>query len=50
MSLNQVELALKDATSKSRKLVSMYQFDPIWIVFEKKIKTSHVKIFFRFLV
>ena len=27
MSLNQVELALKNATSKSRTLVSMYQFD-----------------------
>ena len=29
MSLNQVELALKDATSKSRTPVSIYQFDPI---------------------
>ena len=27
MSLNQEELALKNATSKSRTLVSMYQFD-----------------------
>ena len=27
MSLNQVELALKNATSKSRTPVSMYQFD-----------------------
>ena len=30
MSLNQLELALKIATSKSRTPVSMYQFDPIW--------------------
>ena len=29
MSLNQAELALKNATSKSRTPVSMYQFDPI---------------------
>ena len=29
MSLNQVELALKNATSKSHTPVSMYQFDPI---------------------
>ena len=50
MSLNQVELALKNATSKSRSPVSMYQFDPIWIVYEKKIKPSHVQIFFHFLV
>ena len=28
-SLNQVELALKYATSKSCTLTSMYQFDPI---------------------
>ena len=35
MSLNQVELALKNATSKSRTLVSLYYFDPIWIVYEK---------------
>ena len=28
MSLNQVELASKNATSKSRTPVSMYQFDP----------------------
>ena len=28
-SSNQVELALKNATSKSRTPVSMYQFDPI---------------------
>ena len=33
--LIQVELALKQATSKSRTPVSMYQFDPIWIVYEK---------------
>ena len=35
MSLIQVELALKDATSKLRTPVSMYQFDPIGIVYEK---------------
>ena len=29
MSLIQVELALKQATSESRTPVSMYQFDPI---------------------
>ena len=29
MSLTQVELALKQATSKSRTPASMYQFDPI---------------------
>ena len=29
MLLNQVELVLKNATSKSRTPVSMYQFDPI---------------------
>ena len=35
MSLIQVELALKQATSKSRTPISMYQLDPIWIVYEK---------------
>ena len=35
MSLIQVELALKQAIFKSRTPVSMYQFDPIWIVYEK---------------
>ena len=35
MSSIQVELALKQATSKSRTPLSMYQFDPIWIVYEK---------------
>ena len=29
MSLNQVELALKNATSKSRTPVSMHQFNPV---------------------
>ena len=29
MLLSQVELALKNATSKSRTHVSMYQFDPM---------------------
>ena len=31
MSLNQVELALKNATSKSNTSVSMYQFDPAYL-------------------
>ena len=35
MSLNQLELALKNATSKSRTPVSMYQFDPFLIVYDK---------------
>ena len=35
MSLNQLELALKNKTSKSRIPVSMYQFDPFLIVYEK---------------
>ena len=35
MSLIQVELALKQVTSKSRTPVSMYQFDPIEIVYKK---------------
>ena len=35
MSLIQVELALKQATSKLRMPVSMYQFEPIWIVYAK---------------
>ena len=35
MSLIQVELALKNAASKSRTPVSLYQFDPIWIGYEK---------------
>ena len=35
MSLVQVELALKQATSQWRTVVSMYQFDPIRIVYEK---------------
>ena len=32
LSSNQVELALKNATSKSRTPVFMYQFDPIGLV------------------
>ena len=35
MSLIQVELALKQATSESLTPVSMYKFDPIWIVYDK---------------
>ena len=33
--LNQLELALKNTTFKSRTPVSMYQFDPFLIVYEK---------------
>ena len=50
MSSNQVELALKNATSKSRTPVSMYQFDPIWIVLWEIIKTSHGQIFLFFSI
>ena len=35
MSLNLLELALKDTNSKSRTPVSMYQFDPFLIVYDK---------------
>ena len=42
MSLNQVELALKNTTFKSCTPVSMYQFEPMWIVYEKY--TTHVQI------
>ena len=35
MAPDQVELALKNATSKSRTPVSMYQFDRFWLVSEK---------------
>ena len=35
MSLNKLELALKNTTSRSRTPVSMYQFDPFLIVYEK---------------
>ena len=35
MSLIQVESALKQVTSESRTPVSMYQLDPIGIVYEK---------------
>ena len=35
MSLNQVELALQNGSSKSRTPVSVYHFDPICIVYEK---------------
>ena len=48
LSSNQVELALKNATSKSRTPVSMYQFDPIGLVLLEIIKTSHAQIFFVF--
>ena len=45
MSLNQVELALKNAISKSRTPVSMYQFDPIRILYEKKLKLPTYRFF-----
>ena len=38
MSLNQAELTLKDSTSESRTPVFVYQFDPMEIVNEKKLK------------
>ena len=44
MLLNQVELALKITAFKSHTPISIYQFDPIWILWEI-IKTSHVQIF-----
>ena len=47
MSLNQVELALKNVTSKSRTPVSIYQFDPILnSIWQIILKTFHVQIFF----
>ena len=48
LSSNQIELALKNAASKSRTPVSMYQFDPIGLVLLEIIKTSHAQIFFVF--
>ena len=50
LSSNQVELALKNATSKSRTPVSMYQFDPIGLVLLEIIKTSHAQIFLLFSI
>ena len=35
MLLNQLELALKNTTFKSRTPVSKYQFDPFLIVYDK---------------
>ena len=47
MSLIQVELALKQAVFKSRTPLSMYQFDPIWIVYEwLKLPTDRFFLFF----
>ena len=40
-----VELALKNATSKSGTPVSMYQSDPIGIVYEKKLKLPTYRFF-----
>ena len=45
MSSVQVELALKNATSKSGTPVSMYQSDPIGIVYEKKLKLPTYRFF-----
>ena len=45
ISLNQVELALKNAASKSRTPVSMHQFDPIGIACEKKLKLPTYRFF-----
>ena len=35
MSSDQLELALKNTTSKSRTPVSTYQFDPVLVVYEE---------------
>ena len=48
MSLNQLELALKNTTFKSRTPVSMYQFDPFFNSVREIIKTSHTQIFLFF--
>ena len=50
MSLIQVELALKQAPSESRTPVSMYQLDPIWIVYEKKFKLPTYRFFLFFSI
>ena len=46
MSLNQVELTLKDATSKSRTPSFMYQFDSMGIVNEKHRHAKRARVFF----
>ena len=52
MSSNQLELALKNKTSKSRIPVSMYQFDPFLIVYEKllKLPTHRFFLFFSIII
>ena len=50
MSLNQLELALKNTTFKSRTPLSMYQFDPFFNSIWEIIKTFYTQIFFCFLV
>ena len=50
MSLNQVELTLKNNAPKSRTPVSMYKFDILWTVKWKIMKTFHVQIFFVFSI
>ena len=48
MSLNQLELALKNTTSKSSTSVSVYQFDPFLIVYEKLLKLPTHRLFLFF--
>ena len=50
LSSNLVELALKNATSKSSTPVFMYQFDPIGLLLCEIIKTSHTQIFLFFSI
>ena len=50
MSLNQLDLALKNTTFKSRTPVSMYQFDPFFNSIWEIIKTSHTQTFFFFFM
>ena len=45
MPLNLLELALKKTTSKSRTPVSMYQFDPFLIVYDKYLKLPTHRFF-----
>ena len=48
MSLNLLELALKKTTSRSRTPVSMYQFDPFLIVYDKLLKLPTHRFFWFF--
>ena len=49
-SLTQLELALKNATSKSRTPVFMYQVDPMLIVYEKQLKLLTYRFFLFFSI